>query len=113
MTAYDMRISGWSSDVCSSDLDADGNLPLRRRAGDHPPEAEDPHGLQLLDLPPLRRAVGLLQGLDGSSRGVPPGDSRIFLGPEEAAVRPLRRMRLHHVLGAGIDRKSTRLNSSH
>src|SRR3546814_6145094 len=29
-TAYEMRISDWSSDVCSSDLDADGRLTLPR-----------------------------------------------------------------------------------
>src|SRR3546814_2813015 len=29
-TAYEMRISDWSSDVCSSDLD-DRNAPLKRR----------------------------------------------------------------------------------
>src|SRR3546814_4328309 len=29
-TAYEMRISDWSSDVCSSDLYADGREPLRR-----------------------------------------------------------------------------------
>src|SRR3546814_4578013 len=31
-TAYEMRISDWSSDVCSSDL----NRPQRQRAGDDP-----------------------------------------------------------------------------
>src|SRR3546814_19912085 len=33
MTAYEMRISDWSSDVCSSDLRCDrGRRPLRARA---------------------------------------------------------------------------------
>src|SRR3546814_9132864 len=31
-TAYDMRISDWSSDVCSSDLPAENGRPCRRRA---------------------------------------------------------------------------------
>src|SRR3546814_10607495 len=46
-TAYDMRISDWSSDVCSSDLDADQRLPFDHgkaalgQAGDG---ADDGHG---------------------------------------------------------------------
>src|SRR3546814_2188743 len=34
-TAYDMRISDWSSDVCSSDLDIVGGLPVDDRASGH------------------------------------------------------------------------------
>src|SRR3546814_6822314 len=30
-TAYEMRISGWSSDVCSSDLTVEGNMPRKRK----------------------------------------------------------------------------------
>src|SRR3546814_9273346 len=30
-TAYELRISDWSSDVCSSDLDLDRKLPGRRQ----------------------------------------------------------------------------------
>src|SRR3546814_4172299 len=33
-TAYEMRISDWSSDVCSSDLERVAGDPLRRGAGD-------------------------------------------------------------------------------
>src|SRR3546814_9204028 len=45
-TAYDMRISDWSSDVCSSDLGR-GDLPAIREPG-------------LADLcPDLRAAIGL------------------------------------------------------
>src|SRR3546814_4580196 len=32
-TAYEMRISDWSSDVCSSDLDADGNATTDAQKG--------------------------------------------------------------------------------
>src|SRR3546814_1654995 len=38
-TAYEMRISDWSSDVCSSDL----NRPFRRNSG-WPAGAVRPHG---------------------------------------------------------------------
>src|SRR3546814_5161055 len=45
-TAYEMRISDWSSDVCSSDLDlvAHRGLGLRRRA-----DEDDAGGVQRLD----------------------------------------------------------------
>src|SRR3546814_13960715 len=33
MTAYEMRISDWSSDVCSSDLDLDGFKSINDRFG--------------------------------------------------------------------------------
>src|SRR3546814_20756478 len=38
-TAYEMRISDWSSDVCSSDLP--GCRGRRRRRGPHPPAAAE------------------------------------------------------------------------
>src|SRR3546814_9680665 len=40
-TAYEMRISDWSSDVCSSDL-------LRRRIADKMPTVERPHAPALI-----------------------------------------------------------------
>src|SRR3546814_3851659 len=33
-TAYEMRISDWSSDVCSSDLDADRDTEIADQRGD-------------------------------------------------------------------------------
>src|SRR3546814_1207069 len=42
-TAYEMRISDWSSDVCSSDLPAALGQGLRRR---HHPLPDDPPGRQ-------------------------------------------------------------------
>src|SRR3546814_10583157 len=38
-TAYEMRISDWSSDVCSSDL-ADAPIPVSRHTGFHRHDAE-------------------------------------------------------------------------
>src|SRR3546814_6821067 len=35
-TAYDMRISDWSSDVCSSDLTGGGETVLRQHLPQHP-----------------------------------------------------------------------------
>src|SRR3546814_5811911 len=67
-TAYEMRISDWSSDVCSSDLhgdaalagDPEALLDQRRRAGvdlRRPHHAGHPAG---------RMAVGLVDDLDGA-----------------------------------------------
>src|SRR3546814_8216036 len=44
-TAYEMRISDWSSDVCSSDLRADDGEIYRRRAGRWRPGARSRHRL--------------------------------------------------------------------
>src|SRR3546814_1555617 len=102
-TAYEMRISDWSSDVCSSDLlgaekraasrrfDFAANLPqcaacgLYRGQGadDHLALAIDAHGFAV-----VRRALKI--------------DDQLIADAEHIAIADL----------AG-DRKSTRLNSSH
>src|SRR3546814_6229063 len=87
-TAYEMRISDWSSDVCSSDLDRHAG---QVRGSGHAPDRH-------------RRA-----------------DDALLLA--ERTVFELCEMRVHAVPmlavdnarrdGVDIDRKSTRLNSSH
>src|SRR3546814_4224950 len=54
-TTYDMRISDWSSDVCSSDLD-EGCDPERGCAAD--PSAECPQGLSHRRPRIRRRQIG-------------------------------------------------------
>src|SRR3546814_4307690 len=104
-TAYDMRISDWSSDVCSSDLgvglgEAVGEPAL---AGGEPGEVL---GLQLLAPADLhRQRAQLVDRRDQRGRHARAGDlldhdaGRQRIGPGTAVL-----------LG---DRKSTRLNSSH
>src|SRR3546814_10305335 len=88
-TAYEMRISDWSSDVCSSDL---------------PPHRRD----QRLD------RLGHEVEID-----VGDGVGLVVIGrrhrPARKSVRddPLERERIIVRALAEIDRKSTRLNSSH
>src|SRR3546814_11899435 len=73
-TAYEMRISDWSSDVCSSDLDEFLHLlllerVLRHLVGEMP--GNDHHTLQVADHDVARidrhtaAADRLVQGLDG------------------------------------------------
>src|SRR3546814_8940778 len=105
-TAYEMRISDWSSDVCSSDLLLAVVVPEQSAAEDHG-----------------RREIAVRSGdLDG----------RILLAGELHCLDVvLQRGHSHHREGTGvepilglvgvshcpghptIDRKSTRLNSSH
>src|SRR3546814_4314609 len=92
-TAYEMRISDWSSDVCSSDL-----------VGHAHPDA----GL-------LEDARGILQSEADQLQG-------LLVRPRAAVALDERRLRRHPVR-FGVDeravhvpqedRKSTRLNSSH
>src|SRR3546814_9103589 len=141
-TAYEMRISDWSSDVCSSDLSWAGCLTglfIRRLfAGGLPgqPEAEDGAALGI-GFGPQAAVVGfddrtadrqtdahavLLAGdkWREQSLGDPRRDARAGIADGDlvnavlgkGAAHQLAQVRVaHHP--AGIDRKSTRLNSSH
>src|SRR3546814_4275601 len=94
-TAYEMRISDWSSDVCSSDLEPRG-------LG----EGDDRRALHIAALFFQRRIHGLGQAVIDDAEHPTGLQHRINLlerlgggvGPLEAPV---------------VDRKSTRLNSSH
>src|SRR3546814_5082376 len=110
-TAYEMRISDWSSDVCSSDLDlrpvcpyGHASAPLAFRFRNEGLNALRPHQGHEHPLPtamggPIQglNALPVLQQREGRCRRSPaPGE----------AVRFVEQCR-------GRDRKSTRLNSSH
>src|SRR3546814_5672408 len=120
-TAYEMRISDWSSDVCSSDLrgQVDGSAAARgqafgrvyeprrvRRASLSPPQPEG--GLfghdDLCPRMGARDALAAREQGAGLRQGrLPAVPRRDRLDLQRAASR-----RVH-----GRDRKSTRLNSSH
>src|SRR3546814_5355287 len=88
-TAYEMRISDWSSDVCSSDLKL--NVGLDWESG--------PAGLTLRGN--RYGSVFIPVGSEGDidvAKGAAPGD--LTLSPQ-------------WVVDLELDRKSTRLNSSH
>src|SRR3546814_2883341 len=101
-----MRISDWSSDVCSSDL---------RRLGD---EVDVGVGVGLpalaLDDPARLAAAGVVTG---ARHGVAEGNALAVLAVflQRSVLQALLVAQLHaaEVQHAVLDRKSTRLNSSH
>src|SRR3546814_4574235 len=109
MTAYEVRISDWSSDVCSSDL------RLAERAGPDPDIVVEP-------LAVLRKAmrVALASGQQRRAAGTAERIADKALREDRAilcdTVDIWRRRELRHRRAIGrdrLDRKSTRLNSSH
>src|SRR3546814_7418221 len=90
-TAYDMRISDWSSDVCSSDLVG----PAHRGLDDLVQRTERHHGRHLQLAPDERFDMKKFHAQRGNF-----------------ASRGSRRSSVS-IHAASIDRKSTRLNSSH
>src|SRR3546814_10818816 len=107
-----MRISDWSSDVCSSDLilltvHQAGLITLRDLAE-----------RMRVDRSTMQEVVKRMVGRDLLSRRVPPNDRRtheLWLGPigGQTLARHFHAMgTLQERLLTG-DRKSTRLNSSH
>src|SRR3546814_9030809 len=118
-TAYEMRISDWSSDVCSSDL---GSLPATRVAI---------AGFDPVFLTAARAAIAGILALIllGMQRGARPSSrdmaslSTVALGVV-VGFPLLSALALQHITAArslvfigllplSTDRKSTRLNSSH
>src|SRR3546814_7311586 len=77
-TAYDMRISDWSSDVCSSDLQQHRGHPVQRAAGlleQHAREIEPPCARGKHRLQVIRARIGGVGGdraaRDGQHRAHP------------------------------------------
>src|SRR3546814_2868699 len=105
-----MRISDWSSDVCSSDL------LRRRRARDQPLAAPLPHAARcVVDHAETERSAPMIdiQHLVGIAPLTLAGAAAMTFGA--AYVRGLTGFGMAIILVPllGLDRKSTRLNSSH
>src|SRR3546814_2996328 len=121
-TAYEMRISDWSSDVCSSDLVRDG------KAGE--PGREPAHDLRLgtIEIDAYRHAQPLRRA-EQRRHVAPVAIENAGIGkPQSVGIAPIGgglRLRIDAVRhgqdpvgtsGIGrpvIDRKSTRLHTSH
>src|SRR3546814_4455258 len=117
-----MRISDWSSDVCSSDPDGacarivevkDGRGLERQRQLAEPPVAEDEHRLRRLAAGAALRA-DVIGGRKLQRPAVPEGGmvARMIVGVAAQNVEYDARVKFGE-RRVGIDRKSTRLNSSH
>src|SRR3546814_4722586 len=113
-TAYEMRISDWSSDVCSSDLyRADHHLAVAQ--GQAVP-GRDPHEVvaaHVRRLEALRRA-GIVERVAEGLWKVPddlPERGRQYDAQRLGGVAV--ELKSHLPIERQADRKSTRLNSSH
>src|SRR3546814_3558025 len=96
-TAYEMRISDWSSDVCSSDLEPLAGEPVEDGAA----ASEMPAAGAPLRVPAGSVLLAQVQGGDGPP-SLEVGDS----------IQPFENF-AHEAYRLEQDRKSTRLNSSH
>src|SRR3546814_3744724 len=112
-TAYEMRISDWSSDVCSSDLASTALSVLGikyRYGGEAPNTGFDCSGLVIyaaeksLGLKLPRRSAEIAQEGISVKRNELKRGALVFFNT--------RGHRFSHV-GIYLDRKSTRMNSSH
>src|SRR3546814_4791072 len=102
-----MRISDWSSDVCSSDLDSSGTPMAEKSVHDDAPSAARIHAFFenavepiLSDNAGLPVAVGALMAAIAGPALLPDSSGHRGLPQGRAIMRE-------------TDRKSTRLNSSH
>src|SRR3546814_3917702 len=98
-TAYELRISDWSSDVCSSDLSALAVLAMTAAS------AQD-----------RTTAPALSAAPDPAAFREPPADTRpntLYFWMNGNVTREGIDADLTAMRDIGLDRKSTRLNSSH
>src|SRR3546814_8519863 len=105
-TAYDMRISDWSSDVCSSDLKEFGLF-----IEDNAKDVLDPAGGDLLQM--ALNFSSLRQVTFNSGRRLQDGTVSFEFKEEEKTGNVKLPPQIKLALPVFRDRKSTRLNSSH
>src|SRR3546814_4966155 len=111
-TAYEMRMSDWSSDVCSSDLRRRLRMPERYPGGleilapGHPAAQRDPHRhVQLV--------LQASQWFVVRQTTAPVADTQFAVLLQFVAARIHHHARIAPRAIQRLDRKSTRLNSSH
>src|SRR3546814_3140446 len=113
-TAYDMRISDWSSDVCSSDLDLYDTLVQGHAAGMR--EEIDALEHWALKMQAINRHLFEDLGYAGDhDQYYDPRNSYLNEVFERRRGNPisLAMVQMEVARRLGVDRKSTRLNSSH
>src|SRR3546814_8149530 len=102
-TAYEMRISDWSSDVCSSDLRAHHEAAMAIG------QPEQIVGAQ----PRLHVFEGHVIDRLSPREGMAHVAQHLARGRTDVDLLPRDAQRVHQRPGIALDRKSTRLNSSH
>src|SRR3546814_9316185 len=115
-TAYEMRISDWSSDVCSSDLAADGAglHKAERTLWREPSDRQGSGGAAVGHRATLRRPAARFRTVHPWRRFDRPGFSQRLCGGRQGVWIVGRTcMGRCEAMAGGADRKSTRLNSSH
>src|SRR3546814_2709150 len=107
-----MRISDWSSDVCSSDLQGraetgggQAQIDLRRQAQDRNERPATEGRLMALEVYRQKR--------DLTKTAEPQGAAKTAKGSNAYLIQKQAARRLHYALRLEVDRKSTRLNYSH
>src|SRR3546814_6641959 len=106
-----MRISDWSSDVCSSDLDRPGRNAARRG---HAVRAVRPGDVVAAPQTAARRRCGAARVTwDPLQQEVLEALGHTVYRATGPGLAPLSDDPLLHALLRAADRKSTRLNSSH
>src|SRR3546814_2284240 len=115
-----MRISDWSSDVCSSDLNAGNYRSFRAVHRNALPVIVAVHGFVLGGGIGLAGAADIVVAADDATFGVPEVDRGAMGGGAHLQrLFPVQKVRMMYFTGEPItaaeaqDRKSTRLNSSH
>src|SRR3546814_3750840 len=113
-----MRISDWSSDVCSSDLDClciSLELRLQRFAESNGLGSNDMHQRTALQTGEYRRIDLLGNGfiIGQHHAATRTAQSLVRRGCDHMRVTEGRRVRSARDQASEVDRKSTRLNSSH
>src|SRR3546814_1209475 len=103
-TAYEMRISDWSSDVCASDF----------RQGAVVAAPVRPDGIAVLAVP-FGASRGEVAELVAVRAEIPGLGDQLHAGQYRVLAQRVEEHRtgVEAVAGAAEDRKSTRLNSSH
>src|SRR3546814_1344817 len=110
-----MRISDWSSDVCSSDLHRDGTRP--EEGGEHVSAPVGRRGraiaYKMAEIFRCHSGSRFAPDSAGIRHGKPRYPESISRPARTQAWIPGRKARAPEPFGSRADRKSTRLNTSH
>src|SRR3546814_2115490 len=111
-TAYEMRISDWSSDVCSSDLQVDDRRAVQAEAVLAHRLLQPRGALGAAEAAQVQADVD--RAVEAAELEPDQVDEQELLRQHEVLLQqPVAQERARLVLEQALDRTSTRLNSSH